>query len=316
MNFNSINSNSNAIFFKIFNFNSFDYNSYGYYASAWHKFYRFEENNEMPISLYYCKYTFYIVQHYLEYMVGLVFQFHFIQKIFVVVFSLFSKIFFINLCIIFFLWFVCFKDFRRDLFYTKFLLFSIYKKVREFLVLDSLTQVHWYFSIFIILTSYNFYSLLPKINNIITIITIPTFCAFWIFFTQNFMAIWVNREKWLFNFYPAKLLWYIAPLLIWIEQFSYFIRPLSLAIRIFANMLAGHMLVHIISSYGSDFFLNKFFIMYIMVIILLTVLNFLEYFICAVQPIIFLSLSSIFFNDVLLETKATRIGLVNRRIVV
>jgi len=196
-----------------------------------------------------------------------------------------------------------FKDIKRNLFFLKFLVFSIYKKVKEFLKIDSLTQLHWYFAIFLILTSYNFYSLLPKINNIITIITVPTFCAFWIFFTQNFMAIWVNREEWLFNFYPAKLLWYIAPLLIWIEQFSYFIRPLSLAIRIFANMLAGHMLVHIISNYGSDFILNKFFFMYILVISLLTILNFLEYFICAVQPIIFLSLSSIFFNDVLSDKK-------------
>lgn len=42
----------------------------------------------------------------------------------------------------------------------------------------------------------------------------------------------------------------IVPLLIVIEIFSYCIRPFSLSIRLFANMLAGHTLLHILSSFG------------------------------------------------------------------
>ena len=299
MLFNNINFSTNFTSTNIFNFNSFDYNSYDYSVSKKHKFFSIND----VVNVKYYKSFYYFFNIYVDWLLRLVFHCHTMQKFSVVFYSFFSKIFSINVIIFIYLTLVFFKDIKRNLFFLKFLVFSIYKKVKEFLKIDSLTQLHWYFAIFLILTSYNFYSLLPKINNIITIITVPTFCAFWIFFTQNFMAIWVNREEWLFNFYPAKLLWYIAPLLIWIEQFSYFIRPLSLAIRIFANMLAGHMLVHIISNYGSDFILNKFFFMYILVISLLTILNFLEYFICAVQPIIFLSLSSIFFNDVLSDKK-------------
>ena len=299
MYFNNVNFNTNFTFKNIFNFNSFDYNSYDHSVSKKHKFFSISD----VVNVEYYKNSYYFFDIYTDWLSRWVFHCHTMQKLSVVFYSFFSKIFSINVIIFIYLTLVFFKDIKRNLFFLKFLVFSIYKKVKEFLKIDSLTQLHWYFAIFLILTSYNFYSLLPKINNIITIITVPTFCAFWIFFTQNFMAIWVNREEWLFNFYPAKLLWYIAPLLIWIEQFSYFIRPLSLAIRIFANMLAGHMLVHIISNYGSDFILNKFFFMYILVISLLTILNFLEYFICAVQPIIFLSLSSIFFNDVLSDKK-------------
>jgi len=42
----------------------------------------------------------------------------------------------------------------------------------------------------------------------------------------------------------------ILPLLVIIEIFSYCIRPFSLSIRLFANMLAGHTLLHILASFG------------------------------------------------------------------
>lgn len=44
----------------------------------------------------------------------------------------------------------------------------------------------------------------------------------------------------------------IVPLLIVIEIFSYCIRPFSLSIRLFANMLAGHTLLHILAGFGMS----------------------------------------------------------------
>ena len=41
-------------------------------------------------------------------------------------------------------------------------------------------------------------------------------------------------------------------LLVVIEIFSYLIRPFSLSIRLFANMLAGHTLLHILASFGMS----------------------------------------------------------------
>jgi F0F1-type ATP synthase membrane subunit a len=147
------------------------------------------------------------------------------------------------------------KDFLKNFFFLKLYIKNVNNIWKEVIYIDSLLQSKWYLSLLFILTGYNLLSLLPKINNIITIISIPTFCAIWLFFIQNFMGILVNKEIWLFNFYPTKLLYKIAPFIIYIEQFSYFIKPISLSIRIFANMLAGHMLVHILSNYGHLFFL-------------------------------------------------------------
>jgi len=207
------------------------------------------------------------------------------------------KIFLLNSIILKFVHLSFYKS--QDIYIYKFIQYNLYKKIKEFLNIDSFTNIHWYYTICVSFTFYNIFSMLPKINNVITIIAIPTFAAFWIFTTQNFMGILVNKELWLFNFYPGKLLWYIAPLLICIEQIAYFTKPLSLSVRIFANMLAGHMLVHIISNYGSEFIVNWYFYLYFTVVILLTILNFLEYFICLVQPVIFLTLASVFFEDIL-----------------
>jgi F0F1-type ATP synthase membrane subunit a len=46
------------------------------------------------------------------------------------------------------------------------------------------------------------------------------------------------------------------PMLILIELFSYFIRAFSLAIRLSANIMAGHTLVHIIATFLFLFLLN------------------------------------------------------------
>jgi ATP synthase subunit 6 len=46
----------------------------------------------------------------------------------------------------------------------------------------------------------------------------------------------------------------LVPLLILIEVFSYCIRPFSLSIRLFANMLAGHTLLSILGAFGVSLY--------------------------------------------------------------
>jgi len=50
-------------------------------------------------------------------------------------------------------------------------------------------------------------------------------------------------------FIPSNVPAFLLPFLILIELISYIIRPFSLAIRLFANMLAGHTLLFIIASF-------------------------------------------------------------------
>ena len=56
------------------------------------------------------------------------------------------------------------------------------------------------------------------------------------------------KEKFLDIFLPSGIPHWLMPLLVVIEILSFLIRPLSLAIRLFANMLAGHILLFILST--------------------------------------------------------------------
>jgi len=52
-------------------------------------------------------------------------------------------------------------------------------------------------------------------------------------------------------FVPSGAPVFLLPLIVVIEVVSYLIRPVSLALRLFANMMAGHTLVHILLGFAA-----------------------------------------------------------------
>ena len=59
-----------------------------------------------------------------------------------------------------------------------------------------------------------------------------------------------NGLKFLKLFAPAGAPWYIYILLIPIEVISFFARPVTLALRLFANMLAGHIMLKLFAGFA------------------------------------------------------------------
>ena len=76
-------------------------------------------------------------------------------------------------------------------------------------------------------------------------------------FIYIFYGLFVHNIKFLTIFIP-ECPFLLLPMLILIEIFSYIIRSFSLAIRLSANIMAGHTLVYIISSALLGLFLLKF----------------------------------------------------------
>jgi ATP synthase subunit 6 len=88
----------------------------------------------------------------------------------------------------------------------------------------------------------------------------------------------------------------LYPLMTIIELFSYVIRIFSLAIRLSANILAGHILVDIIAEvivYLNYCFLDLSFVVFI----LLMALFFLEIGVALLQAYVFILLITIYLND-------------------
>jgi F-type H+-transporting ATPase subunit a len=92
------------------------------------------------------------------------------------------------------------------------------------------------FFIFILIC--NLIGIIPGFESPTQVVYVPAGCAVISFLYYNFVGIRKNGPlKYLAHF--AGPIWWMAPLMFPIEIISHLARPLSLTIRLFANMLAG-----------------------------------------------------------------------------
>jgi len=98
--------------------------------------------------------------------------------------------------------------------------------------------------------------------------------------------------------------WFILPLLIPIEFFSTFlVRPFSLAVRLFANMFAGHMLLLVFTLGGFAMIsANAWFIPFSIVSWVMTIaLTFLEFLVIVLQAYVFTVLTASYVQGALAD---------------
>jgi F-type H+-transporting ATPase subunit a len=101
------------------------------------------------------------------------------------------------------------------------------------------------------------------------------------------------------TFVPASAPLALVPLLIVIELISYLARALSLGIRLFANLVAGHTLLHIVSSMSVKILLSGLVgaLVFIVPMVLLVMLTGLELAVALIQAYVFVVLASIYINE-------------------
>ena len=100
-------------------------------------------------------------------------------------------------------------------------------------------------------------------------------------------------------FLPAGVPIFMAPLLIPIEVLSYFTRPVSLSLRLFANMTAGHTMLKVFASFVPVLGKNFFIIGGIVPLALVAGLTGLEIIIAFLQAYVFTILSCVYLHDAL-----------------
>lgn len=93
-------------------------------------------------------------------------------------------------------------------------------------------------TIFIFILFMNLIGLIPGFESPTMFAMVPCGCALAVFVYYNWVGIRdIGLKKYLAHF--AGPVWWLAPLMIPIEIISHLARPLSLTIRLFANMFAG-----------------------------------------------------------------------------
>lgn len=121
----------------------------------------------------------------------------------------------------------------------------------------------------------------------------------------NIIGILYHKEKWFRLFLPEGVPLFIVPFLFIIECLSYFSRVVSLSVRLFANMLSGHILMKILIGFvwsiaiaaGSVSFIWTTAAIFPLMVVFCVA--FLEIVIAFLQAYVFFVLLSIYLNDVI-----------------
>jgi F-type H+-transporting ATPase subunit a len=147
-------------------------------------------------------------------------------------------------------------------------------------------------TLFLLILTLNLVSLVPGMYAVTANINMTAALALMVFFVFQLWGI-KKRGIWgyLNTFFPKDIFWPAYILLFPIEVLSHLARPFSLAVRLFANVFAGHMVG--IMFLGAIFIFRSFWIVPFSVSAF-AIISIFEIFVGLVQAYIFAYLSSIY----------------------
>jgi len=105
------------------------------------------------------------------------------------------------------------------------------------------------FSIFMFILVLNVIGIIPYTFSVTSHIIITVAFALLVFFTVIVYGFWKNGLRFLKLFVPSGIPIYILPLVSFIEVMSFLSRPVSHSVRLFANMLAGHITLKVFGGF-------------------------------------------------------------------
>jgi len=149
-------------------------------------------------------------------------------------------------------------------------------------------------TIFLIVLFGNILGLVPFSFTYTSHIIVTVALALFIFMTVVALALKNHGLGFFKMFFPAGAPIFLAPLLIPIEVLSFVFRPISLSVRLFANMMAGHVMLQLFA--GFTVALGLFGILPLTFVVLLTGFEIL---VALLQAYVFALLTSIYLKDTL-----------------
>jgi F-type H+-transporting ATPase subunit a len=105
------------------------------------------------------------------------------------------------------------------------------------------------FSIFMLLAVSNIVGIIPYAFTISSHIIVTAALALLVFFTVLVYGFYKNGLRFFKLFVPSGIPLAILPLVVMIEIISFLSRPISHSVRLFANMLAGHITLKVFASF-------------------------------------------------------------------
>ncbi|MDR1560984.1 MAG: F0F1 ATP synthase subunit A [Holosporaceae bacterium] len=148
------------------------------------------------------------------------------------------------------------------------------------------------FSVFLFILFGNLLGMVPHMFTFTSHIIATFTLAAIVFLFVTILGIILHGTHFFSLFVPKGLPKFLVPLLIPIELISYLSRPVSLSVRLFANMMAGHTMIKVFAGFAA--MLGLWSILPIAVNVILTAF---EIVIAILQAYVFAILTCVYIND-------------------
>ena len=171
--------------------------------------------------------------------------------------------------------------------------------VSDIITIGSEKYVPFMLVLFMFILTNNLIGMVPYSFTITSHITLTFFLSFSIFVAMNVIGFQRHGIHLFSLFLPANTGFFLALLLVPIELISYIAKPISLGVRLFINLMAGHSLLKVIVGFSWNMLLveNLKGIVFIFPLLILILLMGLDLGVALIQAYVFITLTAIYLND-------------------
>jgi len=121
--------------------------------------------------------------------------------------------------------------------------------VRDNVGTDGMKYFPFIFTLFMFVLTMNMLGMMPYSFTVTSHIIVTLALALFVFVGVTLIGFWKHGIGFLKFFVPSGVPFVLLPLLVVIEVISYLTRPVSLSVRLFANMMAGHTMLKVFGSF-------------------------------------------------------------------
>ncbi|MFN3934890.1 F0F1 ATP synthase subunit A [Parvibaculum sp.] len=166
---------------------------------------------------------------------------------------------------------------------------------------DAMRFFPFIFSLFMFIFFANMLGMLPIAFTVTSHIVVTFALAITVFVGVTLTGFILHGPRFLKVFVPSGVPIALLPLVVAIEVISYFSRPISHSVRLFANMLAGHIMLKVFAGFVLTFMAMGAvgFVGMILPLFMIVALTALEFLVAALQAYVFTILTCMYLHDAL-----------------
>nr|YP_010535445.1 ATP synthase F0 subunit 6 [Ixodes rubicundus]UYB78123.1 ATP synthase F0 subunit 6 [Ixodes rubicundus] len=171
--------------------------------------------------------------------------------------------------------------------------YYLFKEIKSNLSFNNYKFIMFFISIFFSILMFNSLGLLPYVFTPSSHITFSMMMAFPIWLSLMIKGWTTSFNMMMTHLVPLGSPIILSSFMVLIETISNMIRPITLSVRLSANMISGHLLLHLLTSISF-----KFPYLFILTFPVLLTLMILETAVALIQSYVFITLASLYTNEI------------------